>query len=117
MRSQTILITVLILLSFDGYAQLVGCCDESSADYFPNPASNCPNDVAWNPSDGVTCDPDCTDDYDPCVQGSECYDSNAPQCATIPIDGGLSLLALAGGGLATAAMRRRREEEAAQEAV
>ena len=34
-------------------------------------------------------------------------------CATIPIDGGLSLLALAGGGLATAAMRRRREEEEA----
>ena len=31
----------------------------------------------------------------------------------IPIDGGLSLLALAGGGLATAAMRRRREEEEA----
>ena len=31
----------------------------------------------------------------------------------IPIDGGLSLLALAGGGLATAAMRSRREEEEA----
>ena len=31
----------------------------------------------------------------------------------IPIDGGLSLLALAGGGLAAAAMRRRREEEEA----
>lgn len=35
-------------------------------------------------------------------------------CTTIPLDGGLSLLALAGGGLATAAMRRRREEEAQQ---
>ena len=31
--------------------------------------------------------------------------------ACIPLDGGLSLLAIAGGGLATAAMRRRREEE------
>ncbi|MEC8663091.1 MAG: hypothetical protein VXY03_04375 [Bacteroidota bacterium] len=41
---------------------------------------------------------------------------NDPAC-NIPIDGGLSLLALAGGGLATAAMRRRREEEAAQEVV
>ena len=54
--------------------------------------------------DGQICDTDC-DDFD---AGVTC---------SIPIDGGLSLLALAGGGLATAAMRRRREEEAAQEAV
>ena len=49
------------------------------------------------PADGINCDPDCGD-----------VDSN---CTTIPLDGGLSLLALAGGGLATAAMRRRRREE------
>ena len=44
---------------------------------------------------------------------AELLDPNDPTC-TIPLDGGLSLLALAGGGLATAAMRRRREEEARQ---
>jgi len=38
-------------------------------------------------------------------------------CTTIPLDGGLSLLALAGGGLATAAMRRRREEEEASQSA
>ena len=53
--------------------------------------------------DGINCDPDCG----PTDGG----------CTAIPIDGGLSLLALAGGGLATAAMRRRREEEATQEVV
>ena len=52
------------------------------------------------PADGINCDPDCGD-----------VDSS---CTTIPLDGGLSLLALAGGGLATAAMRRRREEETHQ---
>ena len=56
------------------------------------------------PLDGINCDPDCGD-----VNNS---------CTSIPLDGGLSLLALAGGGLATAAMRRRREEdEVAQEAA
>ena len=54
-------------------------------------------------SDGVVCDPDC----------GGYVESN---CTTIPLDGGLGLLALAGGGLATAAMRRRREEEAEQQA-
>ncbi|MGB1481413.1 MAG: hypothetical protein ACPG66_08585 [Flavobacteriales bacterium] len=49
----------------------------------------------------MVCDPDC-DDY-----------NDGSGCPTIPLDGGLSLLALAGGGLATAAMRRRREEEEA----
>ena len=51
----------------------------------------------------MVCDPDC-DDY-----------GDGSQCTSIPLDGGLSLLALAGGGLATAAMRRRREEEEAAE--
>ena len=80
--------------------------------------------------DGQCCDPDMTDyiadeGFCSAVQGApspvnctndEPLDCNVgelvPAC-TIPIDGGLSLLALAGGGLATAAMRRRREEEEA----
>ena len=49
-----------------------------------------------------------------CNDCARLYDST--NCTTIPLDGGLGLLALAGGGLATAAMRRRREEEAEQEA-
>ena len=55
------------------------------------------NGEPWEPFpyDGEVCDPDCTD-----------YN-----CPSIPLDGGLGLLALAGGGLASAAMRRRREEE------
>jgi hypothetical protein len=83
-----------------------------------------------NGSDGFCCDPDGT------VTGTigycngafmDMYNGGVPDgsngdldcgpltgdCATIPLDGGLSLLALAGGGLATAAMRRRREEEEA----
>ena len=53
--------------------------------------------------------------------GKVCNDPNCTayieaNCTTIPLDGGLGLLALAGGGLATAAMRRRREEEAEQQA-
>jgi len=49
-----------------------------------------------------------------CNDLPDCPDSG--DCTTIPLDGGLGLLALAGGGLATAAMRRRREEEAEQQA-
>ena len=46
---------------------------------------------------------------------NDCGTDLVPEC--IPLDGGLSLLALAGGGLATAAMRRRREEEEAAQHV
>ena len=80
-------------------------------------------------NDNVCCDPDAqngTDGLSACnfAQGgfspedcvmqepNDCGPITA-DCTTIPIDGGLSLLALAGGGLATAAMRRRREEEEA----
>ncbi|MDG1674287.1 MAG: hypothetical protein P8H88_02465, partial [Flavobacteriales bacterium] len=49
---------------------------------------------------------------DATVDDCDCADANGAAC-TIPLDGGLSLLALAGGGLATAAMRRRREKEEA----
>ena len=78
--------------------------------------------------DGIECDPNCSNhsaDAGACLGGpgiagsNDAYNSDIdcgpitdPAC-TIPIDGGLSLLALAGGGLATAAMRRRREEEEA----
>ena len=76
----------------DGFAQ---CTDAQQAFEWGSPAG-----VG---ADGVNCDPDCG------IVDSTC---------TIPLDGGLSLLALAGGGLATAAMRRRREEdEAAQESA
>ena len=47
----------------------------------------------------------------------DCAAIDDPGCTSIPLDGGLSLLALAGGGLATAAMRRRREEEEAAQYV
>ena len=77
------------------------CCDSDSPS--PSPLSgpvNCTGpyggyDGGLGP-DNQICDPDCEGYVD---------------CTTIPLDGGLSLLAIAGGGLATAAMRRRREEE------
>ena len=86
-------------------------------------------------TDGFCCDPDetvtgtpgyCAGAFPDMYNGGSPDGSNGDldcgpltgDCTTIPLDGGLSLLALAGGGLATAAMRRRREEEeAAQEAA
>lgn len=91
----------LVLIVSSGFqAQSDGaCCDLNTAYQFAG-FGNCNgapgSDLSG--SDGIVCDPDCAD-----------YDAEA--CATIPLDGGLSLLAIAGGGLATAAMRRRREEE------
>ena len=77
----------------------------------------------------VCCDPDMVgydagiclgpaaefDSSENCVneEPNDCVNGFLDPAACIPIDGGLSLLALAGGGLATAAMRRRREEEEA----
>jgi len=91
-------------------AQLTGlCCDPDCN------GGVCDNDfsgffLCQNESfdqDNLICDPDCN-----------ASQTAAAGCTSIPLDGGLSLLALAGGGLATAAMRRRREEEeAAQEAA
>ena len=79
------------------------CCDPDSQ--FQSSGFQCASvgmgEGSGEPEDQAVCDPDC-DDY------------VAADCTTIPIDGGLGLLALAGGGLATAAMRRRREEEAEQ---
>ena len=81
-------------------------------------------------TEDLCCDPDGGGFFDgflPCgTSGEGTYDGSdnlnsdfncgpvTADCTTIPLDGGLSLLALAGGGLATAAMRRRREEEALQ---
>ena len=80
---------------------------------------------AQDNGDGLCCDPDMSDynnDQFQCVTPGEspenCVNDEQLDCsgtfvnpACIPLDGGLSLLAIAGGGLATAAMRRRREEE------
>ena len=80
------------------------------------------NAAAQTDGDGVCCDPDMSD-FDPgwCAgvfSPTNCVNDEPADCigtiddpACIPLDGGLSLLAIAGGGLATAAMRRRREEE------
>jgi hypothetical protein len=94
---------LLLVLSSGLQAQSDGpCCDINSTgtnNVYAGPGTcNTANDFDPEGSDGVVCDPDC-DDY------------NNEACTTIPLDGGLSLLAIAGGGLATAAMRRRREEE------
>jgi hypothetical protein len=97
---------LLLFLCFESttYAQDGNgiCCDVNSPDYVGG--ITCQTDSGTNDPDGsdnVVCDLDC-DDY-----------TDGSGCTTIPLDGGLSLLALAGGGLATAAMRRRREEEEA----
>ena len=78
------------------------CCDPDAPGGVTGTPFECgQEDNGYLPGDGLVCDPDCPGYGD----GS--------QCTSIPLDGGLSLLALAGGGLATAAMRRRREEEEA----
>ena len=106
-------VMILWTMPFDGAGQYsfnCCCCDPDAAtsggDYLG--FADC-NTIGENggespvSSDGVVCDPNC----------SAYVEAN---CTTIPLDGGLGLLALAGGGLATAAMRRRREEEAEQQA-
>ena len=114
---QGIFLLLLFVLVFSMSGQNGVCCDPDGVNY-PGPGA-CfgvgEGTGTYDDSDGVACDPDC-DDYDVCDPAGECYNPSAPAC-NIPIDGGLSLLALAGGGLATAAMRRRREVEAAQEVV
>ena len=78
------------------------CCDGDSGDYAGeffciNTEQN--GNYHDQVGDGIVGDCDCSD-----------VDQSL-ECVPIPLDGGLSLLALAGGGLATAAMRRRRREE------
>ena len=108
MRTHLYTFVALIALGVSEGSLIAQCCDPDAFDYAGT--GPCTGEV-WQSDNGV-CDPDCQG-YSVCVEGSECYDANDPAC-TIPLDGGLSLLALAGGGLATAAMRRRREEEARQ---
>ena len=80
----------------DGSADGGLCCDPNGTGF----------DFATCTASGYTVYPD--DGFNSDVNCGEVTDTTC-----IPIDGGLSLLALAGGGLATAAMRRRREEEEA----
>ena len=106
MRLSVSLALVSVFASFNLMGQYSNngfCCDPSSTDPDLQVAFTCASQSEQyeSPVDGNVCDPDCSDYTD----GSG--------CTTIPLDGGLSLLALAGGGLATAAMRRRREEEEA----
>ncbi len=96
---------IFFLTGITGYFS-AQCCDLDS-DFYSGIGA-CVGET-WADDDAV-CDLGCLD-FTVCVEGSECYNASDPTCATIPLDGGLSLLAIAGGGLATAAMRRRREEE------
>ena len=77
------------------------CCDPTSTGYADD-QDFCIFEPAESPIDGLVCD-------------ANCPEGVSAGCTSIPLDGGLGLLALAGGGLATAAMRRRREEEAAEQ--
>ena len=99
---------ILWTMPFDGAGQYSFngfCCDPDAEFYLGGfqCAFNAGGEGNGEIDDQIVCDPDCGD-----------YD--AASCTTIPLDGGLGLLALAGGGLATAAIRRRREEEAEQQA-
>ena len=106
LRKSSLLFITLFMIGPLAFSQLF-CCDPDAPGGVTGSGGQCgQEDGGFFPFDGAVCDSDCTG-----------YNPDAPECATIPIDGGLSLLALAGGGLATAAMRRRREEEAAQETV
>ena len=88
---------LMLILSSGLQAQVDGdgfCCDPDMPAFFSD-APSCA---------GVFSPQNCIND-----EPSDCPGVVDPAC--IPLDGGLSLLAIAGGGLATAAMRRRREEE------
>ena len=88
-----------LLLALPNFFQgQVFCCDPDAPEGVDGTPQQCVlEDGGYLPADGQICDSDC--------------DGYTEPCTTIPLDGGLSLLAIAGGGLATAAMRRRREEE------
>jgi hypothetical protein len=96
MKSFSKIVFGFLLLAVPTLVQAQICCDPDSDDGVGSPQA-CGG--TYFDSDNVVCDPNCSDYSEP------------NDCTTIPLDGGLSLLAIAGGGLATAAMRRRREEE------
>ena len=97
----TLAFTFTFLGGVGSHAQTFCCDPDAPGGVTGSPLECGSEDGGYLAADGAVCDADCAG-----------YDSNAPEC--VPLDGGLSLLALAGGGLATAAMRRRREEEARQ---
>ena len=68
--------------------------------------------TAWHAQaqDDVCCDPN-SPNYDPFTCAGLGDLSGDPDCTSIPLDGGLGLLVIAGGGLATAAIRRRKETQ------
>ena len=111
MKQRANLVVILFSGIVEGLIFAQSCCDPDSDFALGSLQCNSVGDPYSNWSGPGVCDTDCSD-YDPCEPTADCYDANDPAC-TIPLDGGLSLLALAGGGLATAAMRRRREEEEA----
>ena len=88
---------LLLALPYFVQAQVQDCCDPDAGDDYYGPSFCAASEGGSFDQDFEICDPDCPGYTEPCT--------------TIPLDGGLSLLAIAGGGLATAAMRRRREEE------
>ena len=63
-------------------------------------------------SDGACCDPS-SPNFEPIECAALGDFAGDPDCTSIPLDGGLGLLALAGGGLATAAIRRRKDAQEA----
>ena len=104
---RVLLCACLASIALSMHGQNGVCCDPDS----PNYATTGPCNGAGEPigtylTEGSVCDPDCSD-FNPCDSGAQCYDPNDPVCS-IPIDGGLGMLALAGGGLAISALRRRR---------
>lgn len=101
--------TALLFMSLCGYVG-VAQCD------FTNDGRCCDPDVGVTPGQDAYCAANWSSIYNGNTPNgsnsdADCGPVTDPAC--IPIDGGLSLLALAGGGLATAAMRRRREEKEA----
>ena len=116
MKTRLVTLVIILLSGIAEGSLFAQCCDPDSQFSLTSLECQSNGDPYSNWNGPGVCDTDC-EDYNPCELTADCYDANNPAC-TIPLDGGLSLLALAGGGLATAAMRRRREEEeAAQEAA
>ena len=97
MKSFSKIVFGFLLLALPYFVQAQICCDPDAEFDYAGVGSCFQQEGGSFLEDSEICDPDCPGYIDPCT--------------TIPLDGGLSLLAIAGGGLATAAMRRRREEE------
>ena len=60
------------------------CCDLNGVNYigpFPCQGAGEPAGT-YSDTDGVACDPDCTN-YDPCNPAGECYNPSSPGCTTV----------------------------------